>query len=1122
MIPPAPAASPFEATALPSEGLHSELQTRIELCGDFVVQIRGRRCETTVPGPRGRLLLAHLVWNRRRSVTRDELIAALWPDTAPASPEGALSTLLTRLRRGLGDDVITGRSQLRFALDDAVVDVEEAAAAAAAASAATLPAEAVAVAREAIGVVGETFLPGIDVPWAAERRRELDSLLTRVLETLARAALTIGGDELIAAEDAGRRLIELEPYRESAYALSMEAAAARGNVANALLLFEELRVRLRDELGTSPGRPLVALHERLLRSDDAAGAVSRRLPAELAHAATRVVARTRELERLRARWRTAAAGTLQLVLLEGEPGVGKTALLSAIARETASMAVVLYGRAQHEAVVPHQPFVEAVRQAVRVGGVPSLPAPQSAELARFIPEMDSEPRLGGDDFDVRRYTLFEAVTAVIRDAAAATPVLLGLDDLQWADASTLQLLRHVVRGAGDSRLCVVASVRSGEATHPLLEDVVSELERRDAAERIPIGGLDSDGVAELVADRVEGDVDPDVVVALQRRTSGNPLFVQETLRALGRPDAPSLAAAIREGRVPDAVKALVRRRVADMGSAAAVLELAAVIGREFKLRVLEAVYAGREDVAAAVDDALRRELLREQLDDDDRLAFVHEVVREALYEHQTSTRRTRAHAAIAETLEREQAPLAEIAHHFFYGRHVLGADRAVAYSMRAAEHATAQLAHDDAAMYYERALRACETEAERRNLLFALAEALERSGDLYESRRRFREAADAARAAKATPDVFARAALGFAKYQEYGVVDTEAIELLEQALAGAVGDACRAELKALLAVRIDREQEQGRREALFDEALQLARKSGDAEALGAVLANAPFVLSQPERVHERLAAADEAIAIAAQLGQAEWKLSAHVTRFVALLTIGNVPAADDELVAYTALADEVRHPWSQWYARMLAATRALLGGDVARGRRLSEEAWERRRAHEPDADEVYVAQAVMAAVVARRPDQIDLDRVRAVADRFSARPGYRALYALAAVLTGETAAAVAEIDRYRTRLERVRHAPDALNALALLGEAAALTGDEEAASPLYAALVPFADLNVVMDRGWAAWGSASRQLALLARLTGDGEAAERYSVRAMQQNLALGAVQFASTLGLSGRRRSSQ
>jgi DNA-binding SARP family transcriptional activator len=237
-------------------------ETRIQLCGRLVARLDGRRIEHALPGRQGRLAFAYLVANRQRPVTRDELVDALWAD-APA--RDALSPLLSKLRRVLPLD---GRGEVRLALDaDAWVDLEAATEALHRAQAAIARGDwtgAWGPARVAQHVASRGFLPGEDVPWIEDRRRQLEDLHVRALELVAHACVEIGGGELDTAERAARTLIERSPYRESGHRLLMETLEARGNTAEALLVYETLRRRLRDELGAAPSSSTQALHRRLL------------------------------------------------------------------------------------------------------------------------------------------------------------------------------------------------------------------------------------------------------------------------------------------------------------------------------------------------------------------------------------------------------------------------------------------------------------------------------------------------------------------------------------------------------------------------------------------------------------------------------------------------------------------------------------------------------------------------------------------------------------------------------------------------------------------------------------------------------------------------------------------
>jgi SARP family transcriptional regulator, regulator of embCAB operon len=247
--------------------------TRIQLCGRFVARVAGRRIEQELPGRQGRLLFAYLAVNRHRLAGRDELAEALWPRALPSAPEPALSALLSKLRRLLPDGALEGRDPIRLRLDrDARVDVE-------AARDAIHRAEALISAGDWYGAIGPTlvaynisqrrFLSGEEGPWIDELRRELDEIQVRALEGTARRSLGIGGPDVATAERAGRRVIDLSPYRETGYAVLMEALERQGNVAEALRIYEGLRGLLREELGTAPSPAVQRVHERLLAHDRA-------------------------------------------------------------------------------------------------------------------------------------------------------------------------------------------------------------------------------------------------------------------------------------------------------------------------------------------------------------------------------------------------------------------------------------------------------------------------------------------------------------------------------------------------------------------------------------------------------------------------------------------------------------------------------------------------------------------------------------------------------------------------------------------------------------------------------------------------------------------------------------
>jgi len=240
----------------------------IRLCGRFEAAPRGRDVSHELPGRQGRLLLAFLAYKPGRPVTRDQLIDLIWPHDPPAVPDDVLGSILSKVRRALGPGVIEGRHDLTLVLPEgARVDVEIAADATERAEAALATGDAGLAsgdAKTACELTEGGFLPGFDNPWVEERRREVEELRLRALESAAGAGLALGGVELTSAERAARELISAAPLSELGYRLLMEILAARGDVAAALQVFDLLRVALRDELGIAPGPAARALHERLL------------------------------------------------------------------------------------------------------------------------------------------------------------------------------------------------------------------------------------------------------------------------------------------------------------------------------------------------------------------------------------------------------------------------------------------------------------------------------------------------------------------------------------------------------------------------------------------------------------------------------------------------------------------------------------------------------------------------------------------------------------------------------------------------------------------------------------------------------------------------------------------
>jgi SARP family transcriptional regulator, regulator of embCAB operon len=241
---------------------------RIQLCGTLAAEIDGQRIDHNLPGRQGRLLLVYLVLHRMRAVRRDELIDVLWPRTPPAAADTALRALISKVRRLLPANMLDGRSELRLHLPPAAfVDLEHAREAIHRAESALALGHwhrAWGASQGPMFTARRGFLPDEDAEWIRDIRHELDVLYQRALECYAQACLGVGGTELAAAERASRDLTRIAPYRESGHRHLMQALAARGNTAEALRAYEQLRTLLREELGITPCAETVQLHAQLL------------------------------------------------------------------------------------------------------------------------------------------------------------------------------------------------------------------------------------------------------------------------------------------------------------------------------------------------------------------------------------------------------------------------------------------------------------------------------------------------------------------------------------------------------------------------------------------------------------------------------------------------------------------------------------------------------------------------------------------------------------------------------------------------------------------------------------------------------------------------------------------
>ena len=804
----------------------------------------------------------------------------------------------------------------------------------------------------------------------------------------------------------------------------------------------------------------------------------------------RFVGRRAELDALTELFARAAEGQRQLVLLEGEPGIGKTRLAVQFMQACeADGAIALYGRCDAETHIPYQPFVEALRRYVARTSVDRL-APWSAELGRVVPELLAEGEVAGPEA-TDRYRLFDAAADVLTDIARAQPVVLVLDDLHWADKPTLLMLRQLVRAADESPIMIVASFRDTERPE-VLTDILVQLRREHYYETIALRGLDEADASELIGE-FGSEVPEHVNRKLWEGTKGNPFFLEEMVRHLGSGSADGNGAPW-PVELPEGIREVIDRRLATLSDDARdVLTTAAVVGREFSIELLEELGSYDEDkLDAVVDESVGAHVIAEVPGVYGRFSFSHSLIRQTLYDGLTGTRRGRLHLRVAEALERLDGDPRELAHHFSLSPPTRGAAKAVEYAQQAARGASAQLAYEEAARLYEVALHALEQSGadgeQRCGLLLACGDAQTKAGESIAARATFRDAADSARAL-GSAKLLAQAALGYGSAGQMagGVVDETVVRLIEEALA-AVSDtdpALRARLLARLAMELSFSDQRERRAELSSEAVDIAREVGDTRGLGLALVARHWSLWGPQNVQERLAASNDLLALADRSGDERLAMQGHRWRMMDLLELGDMDAVDIEIDAYMQIAARRRRLSDELYVHLYRAMRLMFAGEFEAS---EVEGTAAVRVGDRIQD-TNTGNATLLLSLMYRRERGRLERlegpVRAYAERFATIPGWRTVLAWLLAETGRPDEAREILESFAA--DDFRSLPlDGiwLGAVAYLAETAATLEDPTHAAALHELLEPYADRNVAI--GWASTcaGSASRHLGLLADLLG--------------------------------------
>lgn len=972
--------------------------------------------DVRIPGRRERAVLATLLAARRTVVSVDRLIEDVWGDGASATAAGSLQVAVSRLRSLIEpgraprqEPKVLVSSGAGYALlappDD--VDAERFATLVDEAHAALEvgePERTLRLCQEARDLwSGAPFADVLDSDLVTAERSRLEDLRLTSLELGAEALLALGRHALATGELEG--LVAAHPFRERLWGLHALALYRSGRQADALDVLRRARRVLADELGVDPSPALRELEAGLLAQDGHLEGPSGRapVPARRGAAPTRrrdaVIGRRSALTALDSALEDVLAGVSgRVVLVSGEPGIGKTRVVTQLARTAEERrARVLWGRCHEADVSPaYWPWVPVVRE---------LAGPRPADAVRALLS-PAEASMSSDASSAALRT-YDAVTRLVAHAARESPVVVVLEDVHWADAASLQLLAYAAEALADAPVLLVATSRLVADPPESLRACFAALARQSAT-RIALSGLVAAEVQALVGQLTGVSTDEELASVLTERTDGNPFFVIELVRLLAAEERLHAAGA-RAIEVPDGVGDVLRLRLARLDDdVRQLLCIAAVAGRTFDLDLLVQA-SGRpvDDVLDLLDAAVASHTVEENASAGS-YRFVHALVRETLYGSLSVARRGLLHARLAELLEPRLAAdpdlVVEVAHHFVLGAALRPAlvEPAVRHSTRAARVAEARGALDQALVHWEEALDAesREQSAPRRryDVLLGLGRARHRRGDVAGSRTALTEAVELGRSL-GDPALMAEAATSFRgagvwHWREFGTSDPMMVAVLEECLAALPPGPLRARVQVSLAMELTYEWRSVEAEAVGAGAVDAVRPLEDHELFADVIVMRTLQLwGKPGAAGIRIDLAEEALTRPLSLEQ---ELYVRFGSAAARLQLGDMSSAIAQMNRCVELTRRLRHSGADVPIAWWLYYRALDAGDVAAAEVLLQDALRRHR----QSSTVAISDMEPMARLRLAGPGAEVSDVCVEQARFHANPAFRAFVAHALAESG--------------------------------------------------------------------------------------------------------------------------
>jgi tetratricopeptide (TPR) repeat protein len=838
---------------------------------------------------------------------------------------------------------------------------------------------------------------------------------------------------------------------------------------------------------------------------------------------------------LRTNLEDAFSGCGRLVLLVGEPGIGKTRTaheLTSYARQRGAQ--VFTGRCyEGEGAPPFWPWVQVVRAYLHEYDLDTLRtdlgtgaadiAEVLSEVRKQLPQLPTSPPLESTH---TRFRFFDSFTAFLKNVARRQTLVLILDDLHWADASSLLLLQFLVRELGDAPLLIIGMYRDVELElHHPLRQTLGELARESGSQTIQLRGLTEQEVASFIHNTTGLLPEETLITAVHQQTEGNPFFLTEVVRLLaseGHQSQTPVPQSVSALPIPQRVFDVISRRLARLSEVCLrVLTLASVIGREFTLEVLQrASELSRRQILQALEEAIVAQVVTAERQMRGSYTFSHALMRETLYNELTLTQRMSLHRQVGEALDSlygvyPALHLTEIAHHFFVaaqsGENV---EKAIAYAAQAGARATSMLAHEEATKHYQSALHLLNLhepdEARRCELLLALGDAQRRAGQSTQARETFLASTNIARQLR-QPRQLARAVLGFAGlWVQIGRVDRTVVALLEEALLalGEEDDGLRARVCARLATEFWFATSRGQRVVFSQQAVRLARRTADQKTLGYCLQAHHLALWGAPQLEERLATTAEILQLAKEAGDLELALTGYSRRVADLLEAGDLFAVDAAIAVHAQLAEELRQPEYLWQSMIWKGMRAVMAGQFEEGERLAQQALTLGQRAQVSHDDAVLGFGIQLFTLRREQGRLG--------EMESALKGFIEQYPTIATFRCALAYLYSEIGQEAAARERFADLakqgftdlPQDLTfplSLAFLAHVCAFLRDVDHATQLYTLLLPYADCNVVTSTAIAYHEPAAHSLGLLAALLEQWDEARVHFAAALAMNTRLGA-----------------